>query len=419
MSQSKYDIFICYRRESFNQANLICTRLKALGYRVFIDVEALNSGKFNEQLLTVIKGCKDFIVVLPPGALDRCVSQDDWVRREVTCAMEHKKNIIPIMLAGFEWPTPMPNGMEELCMYQSLAPMPDVYFDMQMQKLQGYLKSKAFFRKRSRWIKGLSIAAGVIALILLIGYATYKPVAQKLADSLLLRTEEMREFDEIDEQGYQEWEQYLVQYEKATCEEDRRDAADSFLKVLGKLEKESATLLKTMQQNKIEVSKFHLPIFALNGIPATDLLLYDIYTESCFDELSNSFAYYREVIEEGDYSLPIVNMAKVNRAVNRANVEMYYYQYLSTLSHLPESTHEMFYKLSPEWFNLPQTGLGLSDKEYERLSSMASERASAEIKKQGGLIEIENARLDAMEEQLEKLMELGEQLDVALDSLVR
>ena len=207
MSQQKYDIFICYRRESFNQANLIYTRLKSFGYRVFIDVEALNSGKFNEQLLGVIQNCKDFIVVLPAGALDRCVNDDDWVRREVMCAMENKKNIIPIMLAGFEWPDPMPKGMEELCMYQSLAPMPDMYFDMQIKKLQGYLKSKAFLRNRSRWIKGLAIAVGIIALALLIGYLTYRPVAQKLADSLMLRTEEMREFDEIDEQGYKVWEQ--------------------------------------------------------------------------------------------------------------------------------------------------------------------------------------------------------------------
>ena len=415
--RTEYDIFISYRRESFNQANLISTRLKALGYRVFIDVEALNSGKFNEQLLKVIKNCKDFLVVLPPGALDRCVNNDDWVRREVMCAMENKKNIVPIMLAGFEWPNPMPEGMEDLCLYQSLAPMPDVYFDMQIQKLQGYLKSKAYFRKRNRWIKGLSIVAAVIAVILIIGYITYKPVAQKLADSLLLRTEQMREYDEIDQQGYQEWEQYLNDYKNAPDEEGRQDAVTSFLKILGKLEKESNTLLKTMQQNKIEVSKFHLPVFALQGIPAVDLLLFDMYTESCFDELNNSFNYYREVIEEGDYSLPVVNMAKVNRVVNRASVEMYYYQYLSTLTHLPESTHERFYQLSPEWTNMPQTGLGLSSKEYERLTNMASEKASQEIKKQKGLTEIEKERLDAMEKQVEELMKQGEEIDCLLDSL--
>ena len=398
MSQQKYDIFISYRRESFNQANLICTRLKALGYRVFIDVEALNSGKFNEQLLTVIKSCKDFILVLPHGALDRCVNTDDWVRCEVMCAMENKKNIIPILLAGFEWPHPMPEGMEELCMYQSLAPMPDVYFDMQIKKLQSYLKSKAFFQKRLRWIKGLSIVAAVIALVLIVGNVTYRPVAQKLADSLLLRTEEMREFDEIDENGYQSWGQYLIEYKNAPDEEGRQNAVASFLKILNKLEKESNTLLKTMQQNKIEVSKFHLPVFALHGIPAIDLLLLDTYTESCFTELNNSFEYYREVIEEGNYSIPKVNMVKVNRIVNRTNVEAYYYQYLSTLSHLPESTHEKFYQLSPEWTDMPQTGLGLSPKEYERLIKMSAEKASAEIKKQRSLSEIESAKLDALQE---------------------
>ena len=169
-----------------------------------------------------------------------------------------------------------------------------------------------------------------------------------------------------------------------------------------------------MQQNKIEVSKFHLPIFALHGVPALDLLLFDMYTESCFEELNNSFNYYREVIEEGNYSLPVVNNAKVNRAVNRASVEMYYYQYLSTLTHLPESTHERFYQLSPEWTNMPQTGLGLSDKEYERLTNMAAEKASQEIKKQQRIIEIEDAELDAMQEQIDELIQKGEEIDQAL-----
>ena len=56
-----YDIFISYRRDAFESANLFATRLKALGYRVFFDIETMNAGKFNEQLLDVISKCKDFI----------------------------------------------------------------------------------------------------------------------------------------------------------------------------------------------------------------------------------------------------------------------------------------------------------------------------------------------------------------------
>jgi len=44
----QYDIFISYRRDAFELANLFATRLKALGYRVFFDVETMNAGKFNE-----------------------------------------------------------------------------------------------------------------------------------------------------------------------------------------------------------------------------------------------------------------------------------------------------------------------------------------------------------------------------------
>lgn len=99
-------------------------------------MESLCSGKFNEQLFEVIDNCKDFVVVLPPNALDRCVNEDDWVRLEVCRAMSQKKNIVPVMLNGFVWPSPMPERMEELSDYQSLTASPTEYFDMEMERLQ-------------------------------------------------------------------------------------------------------------------------------------------------------------------------------------------------------------------------------------------------------------------------------------------
>ena len=79
---TRYDIFISYRRDAFESANLFATRLKALGYRVFFDIETMNAGKFNEQLLDVISKCKDFVLVLSPNALERCDDEGDWVRSE-------------------------------------------------------------------------------------------------------------------------------------------------------------------------------------------------------------------------------------------------------------------------------------------------------------------------------------------------
>ena len=139
----KYDIFISYRREGgYEAAELIATRLRSKGYSVFIDVDELRAGKFNEQLLKVIDGCTDFILVLPKNALDRCNDENDWVAREIKHAMKLKKNIIPVMLRGFEWPSTTIPGLEELCNYQSVIANSSEYFNNAIDKMEKiYLKS--------------------------------------------------------------------------------------------------------------------------------------------------------------------------------------------------------------------------------------------------------------------------------------
>lgn len=81
-----YDIFISYRRNGGEHtAKIIRDRLNKLGYKVFYDVESLRSGICNEKLYSVIDECTDFVLILSPGALDRCVNEDDWVRKFCCC----------------------------------------------------------------------------------------------------------------------------------------------------------------------------------------------------------------------------------------------------------------------------------------------------------------------------------------------
>ena len=164
----RYDIFISYRRSSYESANLIATRLKAAGYSVFFDLESMRSGPFNVQLFNVIEECSDFVLVLPPDALERCHNEEDWVRKEVIHAMQHHKNIVPILLNGFHWPEVMPKGMEKLKMYQSVAASVD-FFDLAMKRLESYLKSSTHPKQRIfvRWFGVILIA--ILALFL----ATY------------------------------------------------------------------------------------------------------------------------------------------------------------------------------------------------------------------------------------------------------
>ena len=411
-----YDIFISYRRDAFESANLFATRLKALGYRVFFDVETMNAGKFNEQLLDVISKCKDFILVLSPNALDRCNEEGDWVRRETMCAMEHKKNIIPIMLSGFVWPAEMPKGMEELCNYQALAPAPNTYYDLQVQRLRGYLKSKAHFQTRKRWFIGIWIVAAVVALILLIGHFTYMPAALRVADTLTSRTQAMDNLSDISKSLQTDWEEYVMNWKSSKTKVDKADFKEEMNTMIALQEREAQKLLKTMQSTPIQVSEFHLPLFWIHGIKPADLLIVNSYTEGLFDDLNEQIAKYRDIMAVDDYSRLNMQMAKINAEVVSIFVDTYYYGYLQMMTHLPKSTHKSFYQISYQWTHLPNAGLNLSDEEYERQQMLLAEQLEKDLAYQEQLLlkaesdlEEQQAKLDSLEEKANEVQRIVEQ----------
>lgn len=132
-----HDVFISYRRDGGEYtAKILRDRLSEAGYRVFFDVESLRSGDFNTGLYSVIDECTDFLLVLSPGALDRCVNDDDWVRREIEYALEKGKNIVPVMLRGFSFPSQLPPSIEPL-RYRNGLEANSQFFDAFLSKLTG------------------------------------------------------------------------------------------------------------------------------------------------------------------------------------------------------------------------------------------------------------------------------------------
>jgi len=108
-------VFISYRREGGDiTAKLICEALKNHGYTVFYDYDSISGGFFDERILQAIEGCNDFVLVLPKNSLDRCVNEEDWVRAEIVCALKNKKNIVPVMLPEFEFPTNLPDAIADV-----------------------------------------------------------------------------------------------------------------------------------------------------------------------------------------------------------------------------------------------------------------------------------------------------------------
>jgi hypothetical protein len=136
-----YDVFISYRRERDAQtARLIRAELRRRRFRVFLDVDDLRPGHFDEALLERIQEAANFVLILSPSSLDRCANPDDWFRREIVCALAERKTLIPIMMPGFSFPKAeeLPDELRPIRVHQGVNYSHD-FFDAMIEKLVGYL----------------------------------------------------------------------------------------------------------------------------------------------------------------------------------------------------------------------------------------------------------------------------------------
>jgi len=98
MGSSK-EIFISYRRDTGSElAEIIKKDLDARGYSVFKDTHDLKAGHWQEALTKQINACKDFILLVTPGSLDRCKTDpNDIVLFEIRLALATRKNFILVV----------------------------------------------------------------------------------------------------------------------------------------------------------------------------------------------------------------------------------------------------------------------------------------------------------------------------------
>ncbi len=101
--QVQKTVFISYRRTNIYVARAVYQNLRANGYDAFLDYENIDSGDFERIILGQIVARAHFIIVLTPSALERCTSPGDWLRREIEYALDHKRNIVPLMFEGFDF----------------------------------------------------------------------------------------------------------------------------------------------------------------------------------------------------------------------------------------------------------------------------------------------------------------------------
>jgi hypothetical protein len=103
MERIEKTVFISYRRRDESWALAVFQHLTQHGYDVFIDYDGIASGNFETAIFENIRARAHFLVVLTPSALDRTSDPKDWMRREIEAALDSQRNIVPLMLAGFQF----------------------------------------------------------------------------------------------------------------------------------------------------------------------------------------------------------------------------------------------------------------------------------------------------------------------------
>src|SRR5450631_693849 len=106
MDRIEKTVFLSYRRTNIPWALAIFQNLTQHGFDVFFDFNGIASGDFEQVILGNITAAAHFVVVLTPSALERCNETSDWLRREIETALLNRRNIVPLMLEGFDFANP-------------------------------------------------------------------------------------------------------------------------------------------------------------------------------------------------------------------------------------------------------------------------------------------------------------------------
>jgi len=148
-----YDVFISYRRDGGSHLAALLKLLLERDYKrqVFLDVDELQVGRFDEKLLELIESTGNFVLILTGRCLDRCTEKNDWLKREIVHALATGRNIIPVLVDDFRFPgedvfRDLPEAMRILPNLQGVH-YSHTHRDSAVQKIAEYLRAVAPFER--------------------------------------------------------------------------------------------------------------------------------------------------------------------------------------------------------------------------------------------------------------------------------
>jgi len=140
MARIEKTVFISYRRTNYWAALAVYQNLHSNGFDAFFDYKSIPSGDFAQVITENVTSRAHFVIILSPSALERCNEPGDWLRREIETAIDYQRNIIPLMIEGFQFGSQttlqaLTGKLMGLKNYNAIS-IPVEYFDDAMNKLR-------------------------------------------------------------------------------------------------------------------------------------------------------------------------------------------------------------------------------------------------------------------------------------------
>ncbi len=414
----RYDIFVSYRRDGgYETALPIVEKLRSACYRVFFDLESMNAGKFNEQLIDVIDSARDFVLVLPEHGLDRCQSPDDWVRREITHALAKDKNIIPVMLKGFTWPDNLPDDMSELPHYQGISASSPEHFDMAVERLKGYLLSKPR-RPLRKWLTIGGIGVAAIVAVAMVTYLAFrqlaKPVCTEAGTRITLAMDVMHRMSEVCDNFYRTWGSYLAQRDRSAAMSRPQldsnmmaDIADRYAPAIEELRRSYPDFSPMSSYDKFLLGLYDVDPADIDGLR----FIVDSQAEQCVGLLDLC----RQTISQGLLNTSSRASISQGNEAERHGMNVLYYRYLEFMSHMPQAAWASHRMTAPGWHLYPTAGENLGAEEYARLADLEQTKMNKAIEPMRALTEMLQNSYSQHEEYLDDLHHAIEEAGQAAD----
>ena len=408
--KSIYDIFISYRSEGgFETANLIYDRLSKAGYKVFMDCENLRSGKFNEQLYYYLDNCKDVIVILSAGSLDRCSNEDDWVRLELARALEQKKNIVPLMLRNFAFPAVLPPDIDSIREYEGVEASQQL-FNASVERLCKLLLSHRYMTPgKAKRILRYALAPLLIAAAVLLFFHMQKQKENETERQQYIQIckEEVSflgtEFVKLNnilidmEDIHTEWVRFHDKFSHASPEEKKRLRQEFTKYVDFKIQRLDTTAPKW------QLSPLYENILTKNGIKTEDIksfLSVPHFSEALdYYEKMRIWANTPETGWPGTLNEGIDVLTELNKEMIVGSI----YGYQEIVIAMPVEVRENYLKFRSIITKFPDVGLNRTTAEFESLENQSIQRCNELVSRYAGLVGNERKVVEAEQRKLDSL----------------